>query len=169
MQLTVRFSLVLIVCSSPKPVLTFVANEALDMPLPLESSDDVVHYSLVATATLGGEHFVVIPFAVRFSFKHMVLSSTPGEGFLAVNTYKAVRVPRLLEGSNTSINNRSVAMRASRSELSVVILLTVGHVISFKEFPHPELYPTPDANEVLRVPCLSQCSHHLPDDYFIAS
>ena len=42
------------------------------MPLPLESGDDIVHNSLAAAATLGGEHLVVVPLAVGLSLKHVV-------------------------------------------------------------------------------------------------
>lgn len=168
-QLTVGFTLVLVVGPGTKPVLAFIADKALDMPLSLEGSDNVVDNSFVAATTLGSEHLVVIALAVGFTFKHMVLSSTSGERFLAVNTHKAIRMPSLLQRRDTSINNGSVAMRAPRSELSVVIFLTVRHVVSFKELPHSQLHPTSNAHEMFRVPCFTQRGNHLANDNFIAS
>lgn len=51
---------------------THIADKALDMPLSLEGSDNVVDNSFVAATTLGSEHLVVIALAVGFTFKHMV-------------------------------------------------------------------------------------------------
>lgn len=51
---------------------TYVANKALNMPLPLEGGDDVVDNGFVAAATFRGKHLVVISLAVGFTFKHVV-------------------------------------------------------------------------------------------------
>lgn len=95
-QLTVGFTFMLVVSSSSKPVLALVANKALYVPLPLECCYHVVHNGLVAATTLWGEHLIIISLTIRFTFKHVVLSATPGKGLLAMNTDKTVRVPRLL-------------------------------------------------------------------------
>lgn len=168
-QFTVGFTFVFVVSSSSKPVLAFVANKALNVPLPLECCYHIVHNGLVAAATLWSEHLIIISLTIRFTFKHVVLSATPGKGFLAVYTDKAVRVPRLLKSRDTSINNRPVTVRAARSKLCMVILLTVGHVISFKELPHSQLNSTSDTHKVLGMPGFSQRSDHLSDNDFIAS
>lgn len=52
------------------------------------------------------------------------------------------------------IDNRPVALRAARGELSMVVVLTVGVVVPLEEPAHPQLHVTPHTHEVLRVPGL---------------
>lgn len=98
---TVRPSLVLVVCSSTKPIPAFKAHKALNMPLFLKSSDTIVDNCLTTSPALGGKLLIIIFTAVGLALKHMVLCTR--KGTVAVHTHKVLRMPSLLHCCRTFV------------------------------------------------------------------
>lgn len=66
------------------------------------------------------------------------------------------------------IQNRTVAVGASRTEQVVVVRLAVWIAVALEEVPRAELLVAVVARKVLRMPCLAQGCDHLTNYWLIA-
>lgn len=71
-------------------------------------------------------------------------------------------------GPATYVQNRSVAVRAPRTEQIVVVRLAVRMAVALEEVARAQLLRAVVAREVLRMPGLAQRRDHLADDRLVA-
>lgn len=157
------------------------------MPLGVKGGDVVLHDGPVASATFGSEHVEVVVPAIGLSFAFMeavfpkLLSTLGAE--------EVLHMPGLLQSSHaflkhknnrkirerteeffeeTYVQDRAVAVSASRAEEVVVVGLAVGLSIALEEVPRAQLLGAVGAREVLRMPGFAQGSNDLTNDGFFA-
>lgn len=164
---------------------TYPANEAIWMPLGIQSRDVVLHNSTVATVALGSEHLEVVGFAVWFAitFMEAILSKL----LTALSAEEVLGVPGLVQSSDaflkieslvsnsslkihkTHIQNSAIAVVTTRTEQAVVISFAVWESIAFEEVPGSELLATMIASEMLWMPGFTQSGNDLTDNWLLAS
>lgn len=91
---------------------TIPADEALGMPLGVEGGNVVLHDGRVAASTLGGEHVVVVLAAIRLSVAFV--EALLAESISALCAEEVFRMPRLVQGCHTFVQDWPVAVGAPR-------------------------------------------------------
>lgn len=70
-------------------------------------------------------------------------------------------------GGGTYIQNRTVTVSTSWTKQIVIIGLAIWETVTLKEIPRAQFLLAMIAGKVLRMPCLTQGSYHLPDNWLI--
>lgn len=80
----------------------------------------------------------------------------------------SIRIASQTFPSFNYIQDRPIAVSASRTEQIVVVSFAVWISIALEEVSRAELLIAVIARKVLRMPCLAECSDHLTDNRLIA-
>jgi len=75
----------------------------------------------------------------------------------------------LVKGGDAFVQDWALAVTAPWTKEAMVVLLTVGPTLSFKEVLGAKLLVAMGTGEVLRMPCVPKGRDHLTNDRFAAS
>lgn len=145
----------------------FPADEAIRMPLCVQCGDVVLHNGFVASAAFWCEHIEVVGPAIGLAIA--LVEAILAELLATLGTEEVLSVPGLLQSCYAFIQDRSIAVSASRRKEVVIIRLAVWPAVLLEEVPRAQLLGAMSASEVLRMPSAAQRCDHLSDDGFLAS
>jgi len=167
MLFTIGESLVLKKIAVVERHLTFLAHEAVGMPLQVERGDVVLGNWGVAAAALGGELLKVAGLAEG----GVVLLVEPVVAKLAAafGAEEVFRVEGLVEGGDALVQDRALAVTASWTEETMIVLLTVRSALSLKEVLGAQLLVAMGAGKMLGMPRVAKGGDHLTHNRFAAS
>lgn len=95
---------------------TYSADEAIRMPLAVQSRNIIFHNGTVATATLGGEHIEVIIAAIGFAVPFMETIFT--ELLTALCAEEVFHVPCFLQCGNAFLKKNNLLLNQNRHLVS---------------------------------------------------
>jgi hypothetical protein len=170
-------------------VQTYPTNEAIRVPLAVQSRYIVLHDGAIAAGTLGRKHVVVVGATVRFAVTFV--EALLAELVATLGAEEVLRVPSFLQGGDTflgtkkkdlnvksapwttpkhatHIQNRTIAVGTSWREQIVIIRFTIGMTVPFEKVACAQLLVAMVARKVLRMPGLAQGRDHLADNWFVA-
>jgi len=142
------------------------ANEAVRMPLRIQSWNIILHDGAIATIALWCEHVEIIVAAIWLAVTFM-------EAFLAellttLGTKEMLRVPSFVQSGDTFIQNSTVAIGTSWTKQIVVVRFAIRMSVAFEEVSGAQFLIAMIAGEMLWMPSFAQSGDHLTDNRFVA-
>ncbi len=145
---------------------TFPTHKALRVPLHIKSSDVVLHDCTMAAATLGGKHIKIVLFTVHLAV--LLMEAPLTERLTALGAEEVLRVPGLIQGGHTFIQDGAVAVGTPWREKILIIGLAERLAFPLKETLCTQFHLAVGTDEVLWVPRLAKSSHNLPYNLLLA-